>query len=66
LADSDSSGTNSGVGDLGNLGGFSTGLWYWSSSQSDGINAWGQSLGYANQFVGEKFNALRVRAVRSF
>jgi hypothetical protein len=66
LADSDGNGTNSGVGDPENLGGFASNN-YWSSSQTSSNNAWYQSFdnGYRYDY-GEKFSTRRVRAVRAF
>ncbi len=40
--------------------------YYWSSTEGDNSNAWGQDFGNGNQGNGSKNNALRVRAVRAF
>jgi hypothetical protein len=66
LADSDGNGTNSGVSDPENLGGFASST-YWSSSQFSSSNAWHQGFGGGSQFgSGSKGLTLRVRAVRAF
>jgi hypothetical protein len=65
LADSDGNGTNSGVGDPENLGGFASSF-YWSSSQISDNFAWFQSFGNGIYEEGFKSISLRVRAVRAF
>ncbi|MFT5275048.1 MAG: hypothetical protein ACI9J2_001583 [Saprospiraceae bacterium] len=47
------------------VGGFDTGF-YWSSSESSSVAAWGRSFGNGGQGVSGKGNALGVRAVRAF
>ncbi|MBN1186646.1 MAG: DUF1566 domain-containing protein [Spirochaetes bacterium] len=55
----DGTGSNSGVG------GF-TGTYYWSSSEGDSDEAWGQSFGSGSQSYGPKNYGTRVRAIRAF
>jgi len=50
---------------LGNVGGFSD-SYYWSSTEYDNYNAWGQGFYYGNQAVPNKFYTNYVRAVRAF
>ena len=47
------------------VGGFSTDF-YWSSSEYDGPNAWGQHFGGGGQYFSSKFNSGYVRPVRAF
>jgi len=47
------------------VGGF-TGPNYWSSTESDGGNAWGQSFRNGKQNHGNKSSTYLVRAVRAF
>ncbi len=47
------------------VGGFASG-YYWSSSENNAVNAWGQVFGGGVQGNGNKDLALRVRAVRGF
>jgi hypothetical protein len=66
LADSDGNGSNSGVSDLDNLGGFAS-YYYWSSLQSSDTFAWDQNFGNGRQTTEDsKAISLRVRAVRAF
>ena len=65
LADSDSSGSNSGVGDSGNLGDFAN-SYYWSSTELDYDSAWEQTFGNGLQYGSFKANSANVRAVRAF
>jgi hypothetical protein len=67
LADTDEggAGTNSGVGDLGNPGGFAN-TFYWSSSQYISYSAWSQNFYDGTQFGPSKGFTVRVRAVRAF
>ena len=50
---------------LGNVGVFAS-YGYWSSTESDGSNAWGQGFDYGNQFDFNKLIGANVRAVRAF
>ena len=52
---------NSGTG----ASGFSTGD-FWSSSEADAINAWGQNFGNGSQYSGTKDGPSYVRPVRAF
>ena len=65
LADSDSTGSNSGVTDSGNLGNFSDDV-YWSSSEYAYHSAWSQYFGNGYQEANGKTPANAVRAVRAF
>jgi hypothetical protein len=59
---------NIGQGDalgLGNIGGFSGGF-YWSSTESDNVFAWGQLFGNGDQGRHGKGSTFSVRAVRAF
>ena len=47
------------------IGGFANDR-YWSSSEIDNLNAWGQNFLNGNQLDFDKANAFRVRAVRAF
>lgn len=47
------------------IGGF-LGICYWSSSEYDAANAWGEYFNYANQNATLKYYGGGVRAVRSF
>jgi hypothetical protein len=47
------------------LGGF-TADWYWSSSQKNSLNAWGQGFGDGSRAAYGKNYPSRVRAVRAF
>ncbi len=53
------------TGSVAPVGGFAAG-YYWSSSQVDPTDAWGQGLVDGLQFNDSKFNILRVRPVRAF
>ena len=44
---------------------FSTGT-YWSSTEYDSVNAWGQGFNSGNQFFFSKASSVDVRAVRAF
>ena len=50
---------------LGNIGGFANN-YYWSSTEYDGIYAWGQYFFNGGPFSTSKFNNFNVRAVRAF
>ena len=39
---------------------------YWSSTEGDSYDAWGQYIGGGNLYYGNKSNSFRVRAVRAF
>ena len=65
LADSDGDGTNTGPSDPNNLGSFAN-LAYWSSSETDNDEAWGQIFDLGIQDYGDKVTTVYVRAVRSF
>ena len=65
LADSDGDGTNTGPSDPNNLGSFANG-YYWSSSETDNDEAWGQIFDLGIQDYGDKVTTVNVRAVRSF
>ena len=65
LADSDGDGTNTGPSDPNNLGNFAN-LVYWSSSETDNDEAWGQIFDLGTQDYGDKVTTVYVRAVRSF
>ena len=65
LADSDGDGTNTGPSDPNNLGSFAN-LAYWSSSETDNDEAWGQIFDLGTQDYGDKVTTVYVRAVRSF
>ena len=65
LADSDSTGSNSGVTDSGNLGNFSDDV-YWSSSEYGSNGAWIQYFNDGGQGHRNKVNTYYVRAVRAF
>ena len=65
LADSDSTGSNSGVTDSGNLGDFAASV-YWSSTEYDSGYAWFQDFVNGDQFVYDEGNTNNVRAVRAF
>jgi hypothetical protein len=65
LADSDGDGTNSGPADPNNTGGFAAD-WYWSSTEFDGSNAWGQYFSDGDQYDNDKTDFGYVRAVRAF
>ena len=66
LADSDSTGSNSGVTDSGNLGNFSDDV-YWSSSEYDqSSHAWRQYFSSGYQGFSNKYGTYYVRAVRAF
>lgn len=66
LADSDSDGINTGPSDPNNLGGFEI-VSYWSSSEFDADNAWGQAFSNGFQNNREKiFEFPQVRAIRAF
>ena len=65
LADSDSSGSNSGVGDSGNLGDFAN-SYYWSSTEADYGIACIQSFTIGLQYNFIKNYSGNVRAVRAF
>ena len=54
-----------GVSTNGNGAGLSLGS-YWSSTESDNPNAWGQDFYYGNQFYYNKNTSNYVRAVRAF
>lgn len=56
--------TNIGQGAT-NVGGFAND-YYWSSSENGSNYTWYQSFGNGSQNLGNKFFALRVRAVRAF
>lgn len=43
-----------------------TSEWYWSSSESDSINAWNQSFNTGSQEANKRFISLAVRPVRAF
>jgi hypothetical protein len=47
------------------VGGFSDTI-YWSSSEGDADNAWGQNFNSGDQLIGKKTNGSHVRAVRAF
>jgi hypothetical protein len=47
------------------VGGFAT-FYYWSSTEYDGTNAWGQDFDRGAQNLGNKFTTNYVRAVRAF
>ena len=47
------------------IGGFAT-YYYWSSSEYDAVNAWGQNFNYGAQGVFHKNDTFYVRAVRAF
>ena len=66
LADSDGNGENAGSEDINNLGSF-VNHYYWSSTEYDVSNAWGQSFynGVQNVYDLKKFDN-NVRAVRAF
>ncbi len=53
------------TGSVSPVGGFAAG-YYWSSSQVDPADAWGQGFVDGLQFNDSKFNLLRVRPVRAF
>ena len=53
LADSDGDGTNTGPSDPNNLGSFANG-YYWSSSETDNDEAWGQIFDLGIQDYGDK------------
>ncbi|MDB9989901.1 DUF1566 domain-containing protein [Flavobacteriales bacterium] len=65
LADSDGDGTNTGPSDPNNLGSFAN-LAYWSSSETDNDEAWGQIFDLGIQDYGDKVTTVYVRAVRAF
>ena len=65
LADSDSTGSNSGVTDSGNLGDFAASV-YWSSTEDDSGYAWFQYFTIGSQYRYNKNNSFNVRAVRAF
>jgi hypothetical protein len=65
LADSDGDGTNTGPSDPNNLGSFANG-YYWSSSETDNDEAWGQIFDLGIQDYGDKVTTVYVRAVRAF
>ena len=66
LADSDGDGYNYGPGDPNNLGGFANGN-YWSSTEIDNNEAWGQNFSLGIQFNSfDKDYPTIVRAVRAF
>ena len=50
---------------LGNVGGFASGI-YWSSTEFDNFNAWGQNFYFGSQNFGSKLTNFSVRAVRAF
>ena len=64
LADSDGNNSNSGPSDPNNIGGFEV-TFYWSSSEFNDFNAWGQYFSDGNQLNLNK-NFDRVRAIRAF
>ena len=47
------------------FGGFASG-WYWSSSEDDSSNAWGQGFDNGRQDFNYKGSGRRVRAARAF
>jgi len=47
------------------VGGFAS-AGYWSSTEYGSSNAWGQNFSFGDQNIGNKYRALRVRAVRAF
>ena len=49
---------------LGNVGGFAN--YYWSSTELDNLNAWGQNFVSGSQLYGNKNYYFNVRAVRAF
>lgn len=65
LADSDGDGENTGPDDSNNLGGFDP-LYYWSSTEYDLYNAWGQLFHDGYQDYDAKNDTFGVRAVRAF
>ena len=65
LADSDVDGINNGPSDLNNLGGFANSN-YWSSTESDGLIAWGQYFFGGKHSGYNNYTNFYVRAVRAF
>lgn len=65
LADSDGDDNNTGPDDPGNLGGFVP-LYYWSSTEHNLYNAWGQLFRDGYQDYDAKNDTFGVRAVRAF
>ena len=53
------------VGLEGNIGGFDNGF-YWSSSETNSIGAWGVYFGYGSTSNSNKTNSSRVRVIRAF
>jgi hypothetical protein len=53
------------VGLEGNIGGFDNGF-YWSSSETNSIGAWGVYFGYGSASNSNKTNSSRVRVIRAF
>ena len=47
------------------LGGFASNF-YWSSTEVDNYNAWGQNFGNGSQYGSNKYYSNAVRAVRAF
>lgn len=47
------------------IGGFASNF-FWSSTEGDTSNAWGQDFGSGNQVVTQKVNIANIRAVRAF
>jgi len=67
LADSDGDGTNLGIADPNNLGGFFGSIGsYWSSTESSSSEAWMQNLTNGQQNSRNKGHEASVRAVRAF
>lgn len=66
LADSDGGGLNMGPGDPGNIGGFASPDFYWSSTEYNQDDAWLQSFNNGAQVNFDKFFNYRVRPVRAF
>lgn len=66
LADSDGDGFNNGPTDPGNLGGFDTGLAYWSSTEFNASGAYAREFFVGTENGSGKSIVRRVRAVRAF
>jgi len=49
----------------GNLGGFQS-SGYWSSTQNNALNAWGQNFSFGNQFINVKGSSTYVRCARIY
>jgi len=52
-------------GQEGNIGGFEDD-WYWSSSETNGSNAWTVFFSDGHSYYFNKFNSYRVRVIRAF